>query len=199
MQKPSDAPRKEPRQPRARATVDAILVAAAQLLRSDGAARLTTNRIAARAGVSVGSLYQYFPSKEAVLAALRERHGRWYGEVIRAEMERDWRRPLRDAVRSGIAEMVALHRADHALHRALANGERGLRADVEAEFRARLEAFLGERAAELRPLDPELASFVAVRALEAVIHGAALDAPERLEEPAFVDEVSELLLGYLGA
>jgi AcrR family transcriptional regulator len=196
---PSDAPRKRPRQPRARATVDAILLATAQLLRTDGPARLTTNRIAERAGVSIGSLYQYFPNKRAVLAELRAQHGRWFEDAIRAEMERDWRRPLREAVRSGVTEMVAMHRAGAGLHRALANGERALGGELEAELRGRLEAFLAERAAELRPLDRELASFIAVRALEAVIHGAAVDAPERLHHPAFVDEVSELLLGYLGA
>jgi hypothetical protein len=95
--------------------------------------------------------------------------------------------------------MVEMHLADPALYRALADGERPLDVGAEAEFRARLRAFLVERASELRPLDPELASFIAVRALEAVIHGAALDEPERLRDPAFVDEVSELLLGYLGA
>jgi hypothetical protein len=116
-----------------------------------------------------------------VLGSLRERHTRWFEEATRAEAERDWRRPLREAVRSGIAEMVEVHRADPALHRALSNGGRPLDARVEAELRARLEAFLVERASELRPLDPELASFVAVRALEAVIHGAAVDEPARLD------------------
>jgi len=199
MRKPAALPRKQPRQARAQATVDAILHATAQLLRSEGSARLTTNRIAERAGVSIGSLYQYFPNKEAVLGALRERHGRWFEDATRAEMERDWRRPLREAVRSGITLMVQLHLEGAALHRALTDAGRPLDPEAEAGFRRKLEAFLVERAAELRPLDPELASFIAVRALEAVIHGAALDAPERLRHPAFVDEVSELLLGYLGA
>jgi AcrR family transcriptional regulator len=56
MPKPADLTRKEPRQPRARATFDAILTATAQLLRQEGAARVTTNRIAERAGVSIGFL-----------------------------------------------------------------------------------------------------------------------------------------------
>jgi AcrR family transcriptional regulator len=57
-------PRKTPRQARARATVDAIVLAAAPILRSDGPEALNTNRIAEVAGVSIGSLYQYFPNKE---------------------------------------------------------------------------------------------------------------------------------------
>ena len=65
------APRKQPRQPRAQATTDAIVEAAARILESGEA--LTTNRTAEVAGVSIGSLYQYFPNKEAVLAALIRR------------------------------------------------------------------------------------------------------------------------------
>ena len=64
------APRKQARQARARATQEAIIEAAARILEAQGNAGLTTNAIAARAGVSIGSLYQYFPNKEAVLAAL---------------------------------------------------------------------------------------------------------------------------------
>src|SRR5687767_7904108 len=61
------APRIDPRHSRARATVDAIIVAAARILADHGYAGLTTNKVAQRAGVSVGSLYQYFPSKESIL------------------------------------------------------------------------------------------------------------------------------------
>src|ERR1700733_5846515 len=68
------APRKKPRQGRSQATVDAILVATARVLCATGYDRASTNRIALAAGVSVGSLYQYFPSKEALVAALVERH-----------------------------------------------------------------------------------------------------------------------------
>ena len=69
-----ESARKTPRQERARATVDAILMAAAHILKNEGSGHLTTNRIAEVAGVSIGSLYQYFPNKVAVVAALRERH-----------------------------------------------------------------------------------------------------------------------------
>lgn len=68
------APRKTPQQARSTACVDAILEATIQVLLKDGMAKLTTTRIASRAGVSVGTLYQYFPNKSAVLQALLERH-----------------------------------------------------------------------------------------------------------------------------
>lgn len=76
-------PRKTPRQARSAATVEAIHVAAIQVLLADGVARLTTTRVAERAGVSVGTMYQYFPNKEALLFALvKERL-----EAVAAAME----------------------------------------------------------------------------------------------------------------
>lgn len=66
--------RRAPRQERAQVTVEAIFEAVAQIVATEGEAALTTNRIAERAGVSVGSLYQYFPSKEAIVTALLDRH-----------------------------------------------------------------------------------------------------------------------------
>ena len=67
-------PRKQPRQSRSKATVDAILDATARVLVEDGYDKLTTNRIATVAGVSIGSLYQYFPNKQAVVMAIADRH-----------------------------------------------------------------------------------------------------------------------------
>lgn len=67
-------PRKSPRQGRSIATVEAIFEATLQVLASDGLIRLNTTRIAHRAGVSVGTLYQYFPNKQALLFAVLERH-----------------------------------------------------------------------------------------------------------------------------
>lgn len=68
------SPRKRPRQARATATVDAIYEATIQVLLSDGPHRLTTTRVAERAGVSVGTMYQYFPQKQALIHALNERY-----------------------------------------------------------------------------------------------------------------------------
>ena len=65
-------PRKKPIQGRSRATVEAVLAAAAHILEDGGLSAFNTNAVAVRAGVSIGSLYQYFPSKDAILAALME-------------------------------------------------------------------------------------------------------------------------------
>ncbi len=71
-------PRKRPQQLRSRVTIDTIFEAAIQVLLANGLDRITTIQIAERAGVSVGSLYQYFPNKNALLAAIVKRH---VGEV----------------------------------------------------------------------------------------------------------------------
>lgn len=67
-------PRKTPRQARSEATVDAIFEATIQVLLAEGASRLTTTRVSERAGVSVGTMYQYFPNKQALLFAVLKRH-----------------------------------------------------------------------------------------------------------------------------
>ena len=76
-------PRKKPRQARSAFTLDAIFEATIQLLISDGMHRLTTTKVAERAGVSVGTMYQYFPHKEALVYSLNER----YLEMLAARIE----------------------------------------------------------------------------------------------------------------
>ena len=90
-------PRKKPIQARSGATVEAIFEAAIQVLLADGLAWLTTTRVAERAGVSVGTLYQYFPNKEALLFAILLRH---FEEVAEA-IERICIRTPAAALRSG--------------------------------------------------------------------------------------------------
>lgn len=80
--------RKRPRQSRAQATVDAILEATIQVLLAEGVSRLTTTRVAERAGVSVGTMYQYFPQKQALLFALLRRQMEKTAATIAAACER---------------------------------------------------------------------------------------------------------------
>lgn len=111
-------PRKLPRQARSRALVDAILDAAARILAQHGREALNTNLVAEKAGVSIGSLYQYFPNREAIIAAVARRHGhRVYHHV--ADLDLQHETTLKDAVNRIARSLFAAHALDPALHAAL--------------------------------------------------------------------------------
>lgn len=86
-------PRRQPRQARALATRAAIFEATAQILESEGEAGFNTNRVAERAGVSIGTLYQYFSSKQAILAAMAREENARKGEVLAAQIPRGAKAP----------------------------------------------------------------------------------------------------------
>ncbi|MCS0503196.1 TetR family transcriptional regulator [Ancylobacter mangrovi] len=92
--KPLISFRKRPRQARSEALVAAILDAAAQVLASEGAARFTTARVAEKAGVSIGSLYQYFPNKAAILFRLQSEEWHQTIELMRTILEDGGTPPL---------------------------------------------------------------------------------------------------------
>src|SRR5687768_7969228 len=102
-------PRKRPRQARSKATVDTILEATARILVKHGFDGLTTNGVAAAAGVSIGSLYQYFPNKEALVSALIERHLTDMNAAVFAELTRVAKLPLAEAARCVVELTVRAH------------------------------------------------------------------------------------------
>jgi AcrR family transcriptional regulator len=93
LQKPRISARKQPKQERSGQLVAAILEAAIQVLSEEGARRFTTARVAERAGVSVGSLYQYFPNKESILFRLQADEWRETGAMIRTILADQSRTP----------------------------------------------------------------------------------------------------------
>jgi len=196
-------PRKIPRQARSRSTVATILDAAARVLVKEGFERATTNRVAEAAGVSVGSLYQYFPSKEALVAALIARHVDDMRALVADGLARVRALPLALAVRTPVEILIAAHAVDPALHRVLMEqvprtGRLGKLADFEHELHRLVVEGLEGRRPELRKQDLDLAAFLATAAVEAATHAAVLYQPERLRDPAFLDEVTDLVVRYLG-
>ena len=105
--KKGHAPKKRPKQARSRMTVGSILEAAVQLLSQDDVDRLSTNRIAERAGVAVASLYQYFPNKEAILGALFEKELQEESEELAARSVEVADRPVRDIIRVAVRSTIA--------------------------------------------------------------------------------------------
>ncbi len=194
--------RKTPRQRRSAETVEAILTAAAHILEKEGFDAATTNRVAVKAGVSIGSLYQYFPNKESLVRALNDRHTQEILELLQRRFAEIRDAPLEVCVRAIVQAMVDVHRVNPALHRVLVNivpGIGGLAETkaLEGAASALLSQFLRNRNAELRPLNPELSAFMLVHAVEALTHAAVLEHPELLKGDAFVNEASQMILGYL--
>jgi len=191
-------------QERSRVTVDALLEATARILIREGFDKASTNRIAEVAGVSVGSLYQYFPSKEALVAALIDRHNREIMKAVQGELADAVNLPMQQAVRKIIAVAVRAHRIDPKLHRVLTEqiprvGRLGNRESFNRQNFALFEAYLARHRDEIRTADLGLAAFVCVTSIEALTHTAVLhhkivsdDAVE-----ALINEATRLVVGYL--
>lgn len=129
--------RRIPAQERALATVEAMLDAVVKLLKSGGISAITTNRIAETAGVSIGSVYQYFPNKRAIFIALHERHIGAVDIVIRRKIAESAGQPLDRLVASLIDGMIEVHASDPELA-VLLDSEVPHRADGTQDFSKRL-------------------------------------------------------------
>ena len=195
-------PRRVPKQERSRETVEAILGATALVLKREGYDRATTRRVAEVAGVSVGSLYQFFPNKESLVVALYERH---LGDLISAfgsRFEASAEAPLPEAVRSLVSAALELHTVDPELHRVLGeqiprSGRPDTDGALEAKILEMVRSFLKGRQEPLRPENLDLAAFVVDEAVEALTHAAVLDRPAQLRDDELAEEISTLVLSYL--
>jgi AcrR family transcriptional regulator len=203
--RPLTNPRKEASQERSRATVDALVEATARILVREGFDKASTNRIAQEAGVSIGSLYQYYPSKEALVVALIDRHNREIMQVVRGTLAEVAAQPVEEAVRTLVAVAIRAHRIDPKLHRVLTEQipRTGRLEKVEAfnrEIYALFRAFLEDHRDELRTVDLGLAAFVCVTSIEALTHTAVLHRSEILSDDGvgvLVDEATRLVVRYL--
>ena len=201
---PSDhtRPRKTARQTRAQATVDAILIAAERLFADGGLERVTTTQIADLAGVSVGSLYQYFPTKQAILGELIDRHTEQTIARLAGTLADLADGPIEATLRRIIVILLEADTIDLGLHRLFLDKlpDAGRTEQRHGELRRVTEAvraLLEHRRDELRPADLDVAAFVVVQALEAVTNAAVLEMPARLRDPALVDEITALAARYL--
>ena len=178
-------------------------MAAAHVLIHEGFERATTNRIADVAGVSIGSLYQYFPNKQALLEMLFERHSRDVLTLLAQHIDAVQGSSVSSVVRSYVQAMIEMHRRCGDLHRVFVvearsmNGVAALNGYYE-QARSLCRGFFTAHAGALRTPDPDLAAFMLVHAVDGVIDAAVLE-PRLLNHPALVDELCELVLRYLGA
>jgi len=184
--------------------VDAILQAAIDLFAGEGHARTTTNRIAERAGVSIGSLYQYFPHKDAILAALFERHEAAVAATVGQSVAAlaDPRVPLDRGVRGLIDGLCTVHDSQPKLTRAVSVRTpyvprlgASLRKHEEAQV-AEVESLLRARG-DIRPGNRAVMAQLLARTTEALTQWLAHDLPPDLDRQATVDEIVRLLVRYL--
>ncbi|HEX2214791.1 MAG TPA: TetR/AcrR family transcriptional regulator [Mycobacterium sp.] len=155
--------------------MEVLLEAAAQVFDREGL-KATTNRIAERAGVSIGSLYQYFPNKQALMRALAERHVRDVSQRLDADFKRlrEDEPPFEDAMRTILATIVDSHQDRPALHRVMHRLAPRVPADLDA-LRAFEEHMCGELAYHLARCgrggdDAELTAQTVVHAVDAHLH-----------------------------
>lgn len=211
---PADTPanmRRQPTQARARQTIEAIFGATAQIVEKEGEEGVTTNKVAQVAGFSIGTLYQYFPSKEAILLAMVERERNRVQQQLRELLDdavaeqRDVRSVLRDMVRLlvtafGTGGHSRLRRGMVRLGWRIDHHDRvtaALREGAERNALA-LARLIEVGDTSVRPPSPAM-MFVATRAIMGTIRSAALEDSPLLGQPAFEDELVRMLWGLLRA
>lgn len=196
-------PRKRPRQNRSKATVDTILAATARVLVKRGFDGLTTNSVAEAAGVSIGSLYQYFPNKEALVAALIESHIETKNAAVLQRLASVATLPMAEAVRAMIELTIENYGSEPELKRVILEqiprvGRLKKIMEVYVGTQHLVQQLLAARRDELAIQDPETAAFILVAAIEAIAHRAVFLHPERLRDPRLLDEATAMVTRYLG-
>jgi len=188
--------RKKPIQSRSKVTVDTLLEATTHILLKEGVEALTTNHVAERAGVSIGSLYQYFPNKASLIAALIEQHVDHEVSTLK-EVFMHWKgEPL---YRSVINEFIQIHLNDIELtkllhqqvsylecRQALREATKYFESIMEALLNAKLKEQLSTKAIKVR-------AFVVTNAIDSLIQIALVENTEMLSEPYLLDELVKLV------
>jgi len=197
------SPRKKPAQQRSRATVDAIVDATARVLVRDGYDALSTNRVAKEARVSVGSLYQYFPGKEALVAAVMEQYASRMQENIAARLQDAGAAATAEEVATEmIRAMLAAQQAEPRLHRALVEQVPRIGAlrrlhELFTNYERLVAAWLAENLERIEVKDVDTASFVLVAAVEGLVNRAILDRPELVSSGKIEEHILRLVLAYV--
>jgi AcrR family transcriptional regulator len=199
-------PRKTPTQARSRALVEAVVEAARRILDSEGAAALTIQRIADVSGATVGSIYQYFPGKDAIVALVCERELEAAVEHLHASIERLRRLPLAEALREILANTIRVERRlsqlDREFHlRHYADLQLGMRcgdfASPDEYVNTAWMAFLALYGDEVTTRDRHAVAYVLGMGMRAVIRAALEDDPARLDQPALLDVLVDMALGAI--
>lgn len=186
--------RREPRQQRSRQTVDAVLEAVRRVLKRQGANAITTNRVAEAAGVSIGSLYQYFPNKQAIFTALHDRHVDDVRNTIE-QTKADCATASLELFSCELVERLAkVHAEDDELHElitaAVPASADGFRTALQATFARQVTS--PERSTE----DASRVLFVLPQLVVALVHGVSHQ-KQALARGRATDEAIRTVAAYL--
>lgn len=197
------AVRRQPVQRRARQTVEAVLDAVVRIVKREGIKAITTNHVAEVAGVSIGSVYQYFPDKRAIFIALHRRHIEEIDRMVEARLMDHAESSLDELIRAMVEAMIEAHATDPKLYELLfsevphrAEGTRDFAVRLHGAFRLAISA----RAHELnRHPNLDKVVFVLTHMVESLSHGAVLRRPPGLSLAAAKEEAVRAVLAYLRA
>jgi AcrR family transcriptional regulator len=191
--------RKRPQQERAQATVDAIVEATSQILTQEGYDALTTNKVAERAQVSVGAVYQYFPNKEALIRELVDRYSTFLFDMVRDQLSSLRDAKPKDVVRTIVCAMISIKRQSPQLTRVLREelprvGRVHRYEEEMANIVTLVEGYARAHRDQLR-VAPEVGAFVVTHMIDALSHAAVtLQAPA--DDEVLAEAIVEAAVRY---
>ncbi len=196
-------PRKAPKQGRSQSLVDALLDATAHILLTRGdLTRLSTNEIARVAGVSVGSLYQYFPNKEAVVAALIIRKAERSVQALDDALTELMELPLEQCLEGVLKVFFSAYKGENKLRDLLVSLIPTLdcvqyQDQVVDHGRKTLLRIFERHKEHVRETDLELVAYIFSRQLRGLINDCVLERPELMDDPRLVSELTHQLVAWV--
>jgi AcrR family transcriptional regulator len=193
--------RRRPKQRRAQETVEAVLDAVVRILKREGVGAVSTNRIAAVAGLSIGSVYQYFPDKRAIFLALHERHAEQVGRLVESTLIKHADASLAEIVRALVEAITDAHVPDPELFELLstevphrAHGSRGLARRLNGALRLAIAS----RTPKIRnSVALEKVLFIVSNMIGGLAHAAVLSRPAGLSLASAKEESVRAIMAYL--
>lgn len=182
--------------------MEVIVQATTRVLLKEGYEACTTNRVAKEAGVSIGSLYQYFPNKKSLVVAVMERHQEQLRESIIARLAEVDGADLPTAVGEVVRALLSVQKLQPKLHRVLLEQVPRIGAlkrlhELHGQYEPLIEAWLEANAPRLGLKHPTVAAYVLISACEGVVTRVMVERPAWLEQGVLEAQLVRLILSYL--
>ncbi len=199
----AETPMRKPKQSRAKVTRESLIDAATQVLKDQSYDEFNTNRVAERAGVSIGSLYQYFPHKQALIEAIVVRHITLLASTIAAGLAQARTLPIGDAMDGLVQATIDVYASDIDLHRVvheqipLQQAEGAVSSTLDQLIHWLTELLIAHRK-EMRPMDHALAANMVVHLVKDTTCRIMLGTVGEASTKAATQELCLMVRAYLG-